>query len=215
MTTALGDGPGGRGPMPERPAAQPQLGRGTGLALTAWSALGLAASFTLATDKVRILEDPTFEPACNFNPVLSCGSVMVTPQAEVLGFPNPFLGLVGFSVLMTLGVLAVSRVLVPRWVVAGAAAGSLLGAAFVHWLAFQSLYRIGALCPWCLVVWAVTIPIALWLTLALAAHHARGTRSARVVAVAWQWRFTLVAGWYLLVVVLSLERFWDYWSTLL
>ncbi len=41
----------------------------------------------------------------------------------------------------------------------GLAAGTLLGTVFVHWLIFQSLYRIGALCPYCMVVWAVTIPL--------------------------------------------------------
>jgi len=29
----------------------------------------------------------------------------------------------------------------------------------VHWLIFQSLYRIGALCPYCMVVWVVTITV--------------------------------------------------------
>ena len=47
----------------------------------------------------------------------------------------------------------------PRWYWAGLATGTLLGVAFVHWLIFQSLYRIGALCPYCMVVWAVTIPL--------------------------------------------------------
>ena len=47
----------------------------------------------------------------------------------------------------------------PRWYWAGLAAGTLLGTVFVHWLIFQSLYRIGALCPYCMVVWAVTIPL--------------------------------------------------------
>ena len=47
----------------------------------------------------------------------------------------------------------------PRWYWAGLATGTLLGTAFVHWLIFQSLYRIGALCPYCMVVWAVTIPL--------------------------------------------------------
>ena len=57
------------------------------------------------------------------------------------------------------GVLAVAKVELPRWYWGGLAIGSLLGAAFVHWLIFQSLYRIGALCPYCMVVWTVTIPL--------------------------------------------------------
>ena len=41
---------------------------------------------------------------------------------------------------------------------------------FVHWLIFQSLYRIGALCPYCMVVWAVTISLlVMFATFAFAA----------------------------------------------
>lgn len=38
-------------------------------------------------------------------------------------------------------------------------AGVTLAAIFVHWLIWVSLYRIGALCPYCMAVWAVAIPL--------------------------------------------------------
>ena len=53
----------------------------------------------------------------------------------------------------------VAKVPLPRWYWAGLATGTALGVVFIHWLIFQSLYRIGALCPYCMVVWAVTIPL--------------------------------------------------------
>ncbi|PRC55922.1 hypothetical protein C6A85_41245, partial [Mycobacterium sp. ITM-2017-0098] len=73
--------------------------------------------------------------------------------------PNPLIGIVSFAVVVVTGVLALAKVNLPRWYWAGLAAGTLLGTGFVHWLIFQSLYRIGALCPYCMVVWAVTIPL--------------------------------------------------------
>ena len=79
-------------------------------------ALGLLAAFQLTLEKVRVLADPSYVPACDLNPVLSCGSVIITPQAEVFGFPNPVLGLIGFSVVITLGVLLLARVTLPAWV---------------------------------------------------------------------------------------------------
>jgi uncharacterized membrane protein len=182
--------------------------------MTVWSALGLAASLMLSIDKVKLLADPSFQPSCNFSPILSCGSVMTTEQASVFGFPNAFLGLVGFSVMVTVSVLVASDVVLPRWVVVGGAVGATLGAVFVHWLAFQSLYRIGALCPWCMVVWAVTIPTAVWLVIAsVRSHLPHG--GGRVAQGLWEWRFSLVGAWYLVVLVLILVRFWDYWRTLL
>ncbi len=111
-------------------------------------------------------------PSCSINPVLSCGSVMITPQASVFGFPNPLIGIVSFTVVLVTGVLAVAKVRLPRWYWAGLAIGTLLGAVFVHWLIFQSLYRIGALCPYCMVVWAVTIPL-LVVTASIALHPQR------------------------------------------
>lgn len=187
-------------------------GRPTGVLVAVLSMLGLAASFTLSVDKVKLLEDPSFVPSCNFNPVLSCGSVMATDQASVFGFPNPFLGVVAFSVMLTIGVLLAAGVRLPTPIIVGGAIGSVLGAVFVHWLIFQSLYEIGALCPWCMVVWVVTLPLALWFTLEAAAR-AGGGGVRRVVRTVWEWRITVLGLWYVGVAVLILVRFWDYWST--
>lgn len=188
--------------------------RRSGIALSVWAALGLAAAFVLSLDKIKILEDPDFVPSCNFNPVLSCGSVITTDQASAFGFPNPFLGLIGFAVIATLGVLLAAGTRLPRWVLGGAALGSTLGFVFVHWLAFQSLYRIGALCPWCLVVWTVTPLIWVWTT-SWATSTSPRVSVAGFGRVLWNWRYVVVAAWYLLIAVLILIRFWSYWRTLL
>lgn len=188
--------------------------RSYGAGLAVLGAIGLLAAFTLTVDRIKLLQDPTYTPSCNFNPVLSCGSVMVTDQAAVLGFPNPLLGILGFTVVVTLGVVLATGARVPTWVLGGLAAVSLVAWGFVHWLAFESLYSINALCPWCLVVWAVTAPIALWSLLVVLRLTRGATGGGRVVAAVWSARYLVLLCWYLLVVVLILERFWDYWSTL-
>lgn len=80
----------------------------------------------------------------------------------------------------------------------------------MHWLIFQSLYRIGALCPYCMVVWSVTIPL-LVVTTSIALRPLAGNPVARIV---YEWRWSLVALWFTTLVLLILVRFWDYWSTL-
>ncbi|WBP97155.1 vitamin K epoxide reductase family protein [Mycolicibacterium neoaurum] len=173
--------------------------------------LGLAAAATLTIEKIEILIDPSYVPSCSLNPVLSCGSVMVTPQASVFGFPNSLIGIIAFTVVLVTGVLAVARVSLPRWYWVGLTVGSALGVVFVHWLIFQSLYRIGALCPYCMVVWAVTIPLLVMVaSIALRAETATG--AGRIL---YDWRWSLVALWFTAVVLLILVRFWNYWSTLL
>jgi uncharacterized membrane protein len=190
---------------------EPVITRSFGLGLVVLAAIGLYAAFSLSWDKVKLLEDPTFVPGCDLNPVLSCGSVMATDQAEAFGFPNPFLGLIGFSVVATVGVLMASGTRPRRGVVVGLAVGALGGLVLIHWLAFQSLYRIGALCPWCMVVWSVTIPTAVWSTLVAARLFTDNV----VVHGLWAVRYLVVVLWYLTFAVLILVRFWDYWRTVL
>jgi uncharacterized membrane protein len=186
-------------------------------ALSAWwvliaGVIGLIASMTLTVEKIEILRNPSYVPSCNINPIVSCGSVMVTPQASILGFPNPLLGIVGFTVVVVTGVLAVAKVSLPQWYWVGLTAGILVGAAFVHWLIFQSLYRIGALCPYCMVVWAVTIT----LLVVVSSIAFRPVLESRAVAqVLFQWRWSITALWFTAVFLLIMVRFWNYWSTLL
>jgi uncharacterized membrane protein len=174
-------------------------------------AIGLAAALTLTVEKIEILINPDYVPSCSINPVLSCGSVMVTPQASAFGFPNPLIGIVAFTVVLVTGVLAVAKVALPRWYWAGLAVGTLLGAGFIHWLIFQSLYRIGALCPYCMVVWAVTIPL-LVVVASIALQPQLESGVARFV---YQWRWSLVTLWFTALILMILVRFWNYWSTLL
>jgi len=191
--------------------------------LSAWwvliaGVIGLAASMTLTVEKIDLLLNPSYVPTCNINPVLSCGSVMVTPQASVLGFPNPLLGLVGFTVVVVTGVLAVAKLSLPQWYWVGLTVGTLTGAAFVHWLIFQSLYRIGALCPYCMVVWVMTIS----LLVVVASIVFRPVLQSRetglktgIAQVLYQWRWSIAALWFTAVFLLIMVRFWNYWSTLL
>lgn len=172
---------------------------------------GLAAALALTIEKIDLLIDPNYVPTCSLNPVISCGSVMSTSQAAVFGFPNSLIGIVAFTVVLVSGLLAVSNVALPRWYWAGLAAGSLLGSIFVQWLIFQSLYRIGALCPYCMVVWSVTIPLFV-VTASVALQPLGSHRWARELH---RWRWSLVALWGAAVILLIGERFWYYWSTLL
>jgi uncharacterized membrane protein len=174
-------------------------------------AAGLTASITLTIEKFKLLANPSYVPSCSINPVLACGSVMSTRQAQAFGFPNPLIGIVAFSVVVVSGVLAVGRVRLPGWYWIGLAGGTLVGVAFIHWLIFQSMYRIGALCPYCMVVWAVTVPLLVVVT----TIAVQPVRDRAVVRTLLYWRWPLTALWFTALIVLILVRFWDYWSTLI
>ncbi|MCT7659234.1 vitamin K epoxide reductase family protein [Mycobacterium deserti] len=172
--------------------------------------VGLAAAVTLTVEKIAILINPDYVPSCSLNPVLSCGSVMITPQASAFGFPNPLIGVVSFTIVVVTGVLALARVRLPRWYWSGLAVGTLLGVVFIHWLIFESLYRIGALCPYCMVVWAVTVP----LLVVVASIAVQPQTSNGAVRLLHTWRWSLVTLWFTALVLMILVRFWSYWSTL-
>jgi hypothetical protein len=93
-------------------------------------------------------------------------------------------------------------------------AGILVGAAFVHWLIVQSLYRIGALCPYCMVVWVATISLLVVVS-AVAFRPTGESHHSAVIAELYRWRWSIAALWFTAVFLLILARFWDYWSTLL
>ncbi len=209
MTVAAADTPAEPATADERPGVEVRTASAVWVLIA--GVLGLAAALTLTIEKIQILINPDYVPSCSINPVLSCGSVMITPQASAFGFPNPLIGIVAFSVVLVTGVLAVAKVALPRWYWAGLAVGTLLGVAFIHWLIFQSLYRIGALCPYCMVVWAVTIPLLVVVSsIALAPRLDHG-----VLRFGYQWRWSLVTLWFTAVVLMILVRFWNYWSTLI
>jgi uncharacterized membrane protein len=179
--------------------------------------VGFAAAFVLLVEKIAMIDDPSYVPSCSFNPVLACGSIMSTPQSELFGFPNPILGVAGFAVVVTIGAALVAGAEFRTWFWVGLAAGASAGAVLVHWLIFQSLYRIGALCPYCMVVWTVTIPIFLYTVLHVA-ELTSGRLPAPVAAAArvvGEFHGVALTVWFLAVTGLIGVRFWDYWSTLL
>ncbi|MFZ1162160.1 MAG: vitamin K epoxide reductase family protein [Mycobacterium sp.] len=175
---------------------------------------GLIASATLTVEKIEILLNPSYVPSCNINPIVSCGSVMTTTQASAPGFPNSLIGIGAFAVVIVTGVLAVAKVPLPRWYWIGMTLGTLAGAGFVHWLIFQSLYRIGALCPYCMVVWVVTISLLVVVT-SIAFGPNGQTRGGVVTRELHRWRWSIATIWFTAVFLLILSRFWDYWSTLI
>lgn len=178
--------------------------------------VGLTAAFVLMVEKVELLQDPSYIPTCSLNPVLSCGSVMSTDQAELFGFPNPLLGIAGFSVVAATGATVLAGARLARWYWLGLQVGVTAAMVFVGWLIFQSLYRIGALCPYCMVVWAVTLPLFWFVTLRNASAGAlgAGVADSRVLRFVRQWDLVALTLAYVVVLGLITEQFWYYWSTL-
>ncbi|QIK64505.1 vitamin K epoxide reductase family protein [Leucobacter viscericola] len=126
--------------------------------------IGWFASFELLTEFIHKLKDPSYIPNCNVSVIVSCGPNMESWQGSAFGFTNTLLGIAAFMAPIIVGVALLAGATFAPWFWRIYQLGMLGGISFVFWLAFQSIFSLGTLCPWCMVVWTVTIPL-FWVTL--------------------------------------------------
>jgi uncharacterized membrane protein len=185
--------------------------------LTIGGAIGFFASFILSIDKFKLLVNPHFHPLCSINPIISCVSVASTPQAAAFGFPNMFLGIAGFAMVVAVGMGMLAGARYKRWYWLLFNLGPLFGICFIHWLFFESVYRINALCIYCMIVWSVTAPIFWYTTLYnLREGNLPTPKKFKVFVAFLQTNHGLIlALWYIAITFLVLKHFWYYFGTLL
>src|SRR5688572_2758644 len=82
-----------------------ETSRGLGVFLVLAGSIGLLSAAILIIEKINLLENPKDALSCDINPFVSCGNVINTDQASAFGFPNPLIGVAGFALVVTLGVL--------------------------------------------------------------------------------------------------------------
>ncbi len=163
--------------------------------------IALLAATILTIDKLRLLQDKVdgTDAAlnCDISAFVSCSGVMESDQAAAFGFANSVWGMIAFAVVLTLGVLVAARVDLPGFVWVGLQAGTVFGIGFVTWLQIQSIYEIGKLCPWCMVVWAMMIPLFVGVTARNLRAWAPSSSLTRFIS---NWTTLIIALWYLAVV---------------
>jgi len=148
--------------------------------------IGLYAACALTLDKLsywqQIAQGHTPTLSCAINAVVNCGNVINTPQASIFGsFPNPLIGVLAWPVVIGFGILLLSGMAPRAWHWLGLQVGVTGAIVIVTWLQFETTYRINALCPWCMVTWAVTIPTFWAVTGRNLRVHAYGNPLARLV----------------------------------
>lgn len=169
-------------------------------------ALGLWASFALTLDKLAIAEDPSAELGCNVSLLVQCGANLLSGQGEVFGFPNPLLGLMGFVAPVAVGAGVLAGADFARWFWVVFNLGVAAGMALVIWLIGQSIYVLGTLCPWCMVVWAVMIPLFWVVTFANLAAGVLGQGLQRLGTHLLAWALPITVLSYLVVALLAQLR---------
>ena len=176
--------------------------------------IGIAASLILVYDQIRIWENPSFQPACDLNPIVSCGTVISSKQGEIFGIPAPILGLLAFPALVVVGAALLAGTKLKRWFWLGLQAGVIGGVGFALWLFWLSLYKVHALCPFCLTVDVVVYTLAWYVTLY--------NIQTKVIVLKGTWQkigffarrhhLDILLFWFLLVAIYILHHFWYYFG---
>jgi uncharacterized membrane protein len=179
-------------------------------------AIAMIASIMLSIEVFDRLKNPHFVPVCNLNPILSCTSVANSSQAHAFGFPNYFIGTAGYAAVAAIGAAMLAGAKLKRWFWRLVEIGLLFAVGFLTWLQFQTLYRIGALCIFCMIVWVCTIPMFWYTTLynLQMGHIGTPARLRRLVSFLRRHHGDILILWFLIIIALILKRFWYYWSTL-
>lgn len=121
------------------------------------SILSLVASFVLSVEALQLAKNPDASLSCSVNVILNCATVAKHPSAEMLGFPNSFLGMIAEPVVITVAIAGLAGIKFPRRFMFTAQIFYTVGLIYALVLFSISFFVIQALCPWCLLVTATTL----------------------------------------------------------
>lgn len=172
--------------------------------------LGLWASIELVRSELILAADPSAALACDLNPIIGCGTFITTWQAQALGISNAILGTAAFGGLLSAGLMWLSGGRAGRWFWWLLTAGAALALVALVFFVYTAFYVVHALCPYCLVVWVVIIPVIVHVPAraAQAGFLPLGERLTRTLVLD-RWLITGVL--YAAIALYALVHFWDQW----
>jgi uncharacterized membrane protein len=136
-------------------------------------------------------------PSCDVNPFLSCGNVMQSWQATVFfDTPNQLLGIGGYALVATVGAALLAGATLRRWFWVFFTLGIFAAYAWLMWMFIQAVFMIGFLCLYCMIVWALHIPLV-WIFLPWALKHGLLSSSPKLKRLGAAW---LPYTWILIVI---------------
>ena len=146
---------------PDLPTAGARIAAPTPLAIfwIAAALVGWVVSFLLYLEYIGQLTHSDPLVSCTFSVVVSCGPNLLSPGGNLLGFSNSILGIILFLGPLYAGVHALAGGVYPRWYWRTFLLFIAAAFVFIHVLAWRSIFQYGVLCPWCMLIWVMTIPL--------------------------------------------------------
>ncbi len=182
-------------------------GTGTAVFWVIAAVISWIVSFLLYREYIGQItgEAPSF--SCDFSPFITCGPNLLSPAGNLLGFTNAILGMTLFfgPIYAGIGALAAPGGM-RAWYWRIFVIAVLGGFALVHFLAYRSVFEFGSLCPWCMVVWLMTIPLFWSVTGWTLEAGVWGEAPRRLGAIVVRWTLFIVVVNYLLIVIAAQWR---------
>jgi protein-disulfide isomerase/uncharacterized membrane protein len=140
--------------------------------LLSFALLGLAASLTSSYVHYRLLTTPTYTSFCDVSATVSCTQAYLSQYGSFLGVPVAILGAIFFTVILLMVVFAPKPRVVPagkkvRAADAATVSGesvpayifalSAVALAFAVYLAWASLFQLGAVCILCAITYVAIV----------------------------------------------------------
>lgn len=179
--------------------------------------IGWIGALALTIERLNVASNPDAVLSCDISPFISCKSVMLTEQAALLGFPNSLIGLAAFFAPVLIGAAILAGAGFAKWFWQLFTLGMAAGFVFVIWLFTQSLFVIGALCPYCMVAWSGMIPM-FWKQFLFSAREGIVPVPLKTVGffvAAYDWHLLFTFGTFGAIITTTIWRFWDLWPSLL
>ena len=169
--------------------------------------LAWVVSFLLYLEYVGQLTDAEPLISCELSVLVTCGPNLLSPGGNLLGFSNSIIGIVLFLGPIYAGVSALASPAGMRaWYWRVFSVFVLGGFLLVHLFAYRSVFEYGSLCPWCMVVWLMTIPL-FWSTLGWTLREGIWGRNGRSLGrVILSWAPLIIVANYALIAVTAQVR---------
>ena len=179
--------------------------------------LGLFAAFASSVEYTNSLKNPSYHALCSINPIISCGSVLGSQQGFVFGFSNSYIGMIAFSIILGVVTCLIAGAKLSNWFWKLFQVGTTFGFIFSLWLISQSLFVIKNLCVYCMVTW-VAIATVFWYGLVHnleQKNFGNNKHLEKFSKFASKHHLDILLGWYLLIFLIIVYKFWYYWKTLI
>lgn len=172
---------------------------------------GMFASLELILAEKNLLLHPNAQLICDINPVIGCGTFLQSAANTLFfGVSNAVFGLAFFAGITALGLVAISGGRLGTWLWQLLDIAMLGAFLWLLWFWHTAFFVEKGLCPYCMVVWAVTIPL-IFIVIGRSAEAGYFPAPQPLRRILFTGRWYATVGCYLALILFAVVWFWDKW----